>query len=148
MRERWYEIRQQTQAGETHEHARDAPQVDRPEDEWPGPTAARGNLALVSLCMVAAPAQQKTARSIAEHGKARLAPGPTGDVVIINAVLEGLIGVDNVPEDSPSASPLRLIGIHAAQAQSTPTWRFDRSGSRPGARKTSRGPHPHARRSG
>ncbi|TMF00671.1 MAG: hypothetical protein E6I52_13140 [Chloroflexi bacterium] len=57
--------------------------------------------------MVAAPAQQKTARSIAEHGKARLAPGPTGDVVIIDAVLEGLIGVDNVPEDSPSASPLR-----------------------------------------
>ena len=112
MRERWYEIRQQTQAGETHEHARDAPQVDRPEDEWPGPTAARGNLALVSLCMVAAPAQQKTARSIAEHGKARLAPGPTGDVAIIDAVLEGLIGVDNVPEDSPSASPLRLIGIH------------------------------------
>jgi len=62
-------------------------------------------------------------------------------------VLERLIGVDNVPEDSPSASPLRLIGIHAAQAQSMPTWRFDRSGSRPGARKTSRGPHPHARRS-
>src|SRR5207244_7676078 len=77
--------------------------------------------------MVAAPAQQKTARSIAEHGKARLAPGPTGEVVITDAVLEGLIGVNNVPEDSPSASPRRLIGIHAAQAQSTPTWRFDRA---------------------
>ena len=49
--------------------------------------------------VVAAPAQQQTARNIAEHGKARLALGPTRDVVIIDAVLERLVGVADVPAD-------------------------------------------------
>jgi hypothetical protein len=43
--------------------------------------------------------RHQTARNIAEHGKARLALGPTHDVVIIDAVLERLIGVADVPED-------------------------------------------------
>jgi hypothetical protein len=58
------------------------------------------SLAWIDECVVvAAPAQQQTARNIVEHGKARLALGPTRDVVIIDAVLERLIGVADVPED-------------------------------------------------
>jgi hypothetical protein len=58
------------------------------------------SLAWIDECIVvAAPARQRTARNIAEYGKARLALGPTRDVVIIDAVLERLIGVADVPED-------------------------------------------------
>src|SRR5215472_694639 len=58
------------------------------------------SLAWIDECVVvAAPAQQQTARNIAEAGKARLALGPTRDVVIIDAVLERLIGVADVSED-------------------------------------------------
>ena len=49
--------------------------------------------------VVAAPAQQQTARNIAEHGNARLALGPTRDVVVIDAVLERIIGVADAGQD-------------------------------------------------
>ncbi|MBV9326773.1 MAG: pyridoxamine 5'-phosphate oxidase family protein [Chloroflexi bacterium] len=49
--------------------------------------------------VVAAPRRQQTARNIAEHGSVRLAVGPTRDVVIIDAVLERVIGVAEAPAD-------------------------------------------------
>src|SRR5262252_2570725 len=114
-------------------HARNA-------DIWVASASADGTLPVAHLVplslawidervVVAAPAGQRTARNIAEHGKARLALGPTRDVVIIDAVLERLIGVADVPED--------FADRYAAQGQSSTTWCFGRSGSRPGARKTS-----------
>src|SRR5262252_10046950 len=58
------------------------------------------SLAWIDECVVvAAPAQQQTARNIAEHGKARLALGHTRDVVIIDAVLDRLIGVEDIPAE-------------------------------------------------
>jgi hypothetical protein len=62
--------------------------------------------------VVAAPAHQQTWRNIIEHAKARLALGPTRDVVIIDAVLERLISVADVPED--------LAESYAAQADWDP----------------------------
>jgi len=56
------------------------------------------SLAWIDDCIVlAAPVQQQTARNIAACGKARLALGPTRDVVIIDAVLERLTPVADVP---------------------------------------------------
>jgi hypothetical protein len=49
--------------------------------------------------VIAAPSQQQTARNIAERGTARLALGPTRDVVIIDAVLERQIRVAEVPAE-------------------------------------------------
>jgi hypothetical protein len=58
------------------------------------------SLAWIDECVVvAAPAQQQTVRNIAEFGKARLALGPTRDVVMIDAVLERLIGVADAQAD-------------------------------------------------
>jgi hypothetical protein len=58
------------------------------------------SLAWIDECVVvAAPAQQPTARNIAAHGTARLALGPTRDVVIIDAGLERLIRAADVPDD-------------------------------------------------
>lgn len=71
------------------------------------------SLGWVDECVVvAARAQQQTARNIAAHGNARLALGPTRDVVIIDAVLERQIGVADVPED--------LAERYAAQADWDP----------------------------
>jgi hypothetical protein len=70
------------------------------EDERPVAHLIPLSLAWIDECVVvAAPAQQPTARNIAEHGRARLALGPTRDVVIIDAVLERLIGVADVPAE-------------------------------------------------
>jgi hypothetical protein len=56
------------------------------------------SLAWLDECVVVAvPSQQQTARNVMEHGKARLALGPTRDVVIIDAVLERQIGAAHVP---------------------------------------------------
>jgi hypothetical protein len=58
------------------------------------------SLAWIDECVVvAAPAHQQTARNIVEHGTARLAVGPTRDVVVIDAVLERSIGVADAPDD-------------------------------------------------
>ena len=58
------------------------------------------SLAWIDECVVvAAPIHQQTVRNIAEHGRARLALGPTRDVVVIDAVLERSIGVAEVPRD-------------------------------------------------
>ena len=58
------------------------------------------SLAWIDECVVvAAPARQQTARNIAEHGKARLALGHTRDVVIIDAMRDRLIGVQDVPAE-------------------------------------------------
>ena len=58
------------------------------------------SLAWIDDCVVVvAPVRQQTARNIAEHGKVRLALGPTRDVVIIDAVLERLVGVADAPQD-------------------------------------------------
>jgi hypothetical protein len=58
------------------------------------------SLAWIDECVVVAvPAQQQTARNIVEHGTARLALGPSRDVVIIDAVFERLIGVAEAPAD-------------------------------------------------
>jgi len=84
-------------------HARNA-------DIWVASASADGTLPVAHLVplslawidervVVAAPAGQRTVRNISVHGKARLALGPTRDVVIIDAVLERLIGVADVPED-------------------------------------------------
>jgi hypothetical protein len=58
------------------------------------------SLAWIDECVVvAAPAEQQTARNITEHRTIRLALGPTRDVVMIDAVLERLIRVADVPHD-------------------------------------------------
>ena len=58
------------------------------------------SLAWIDECVVvAAPIQQQTARNLAEHGKARLALGPTRDAVIIDAVLDRMVGVADAPAD-------------------------------------------------
>jgi hypothetical protein len=58
------------------------------------------SLAWIDDCVVvAAPAQQQTARNIVEQGKARLALGPTRDVVIIDADLRAAINVNEAPAD-------------------------------------------------
>src|SRR5262245_29274554 len=49
--------------------------------------------------VVAAPWRQQTARNIVANGKARLALGPTRDVVTIDAVLERSIGATDVPSE-------------------------------------------------
>src|SRR5438046_467790 len=58
------------------------------------------SLAWIDECVVvAAPSDQVTARNIVEHGRARLALGPTRDVVIIEAVLDHAIGVADAPAE-------------------------------------------------
>jgi hypothetical protein len=58
------------------------------------------SLAWIDECIVVAvPVHQQTGRNIVEHGRARLALGPTRDVVIIDAVLERLIAVADAPGD-------------------------------------------------
>ena len=58
------------------------------------------SLAWIDDCVVvAAVAQQQTARNIVEHGTARLALGTTRDLVIIDASLDRVIGVAEVPAD-------------------------------------------------
>jgi hypothetical protein len=47
--------------------------------------------------VVAASSRQQTARNIVANGKARLALGPTRDVVTIDAVLERSIGATDAP---------------------------------------------------
>jgi hypothetical protein len=67
------------------------------------------SLAWIDDCVVvAAPVQQQTARNIVEFGKARLALGPTRDVVIIDADLREAIKVHEAPLD--------LAERYAAQA--------------------------------
>ena len=47
--------------------------------------------------VIALESDSRTARNIIEHGTARLALGPTRDVVIIDAVLDQAINLDDVP---------------------------------------------------
>jgi hypothetical protein len=47
--------------------------------------------------VIAVESDCRTARNITEHGTARLALGPTRDVVMIDAVLERVVGVDEAP---------------------------------------------------
>jgi hypothetical protein len=47
--------------------------------------------------VIAVESDSRTARNIIEHGTARLALGPTRDVVIIDAQLDQTISVDDVP---------------------------------------------------
>jgi hypothetical protein len=47
--------------------------------------------------VIAVESDSRTARNIVEHGTARLALGPTRDVVIIDAVLEQTIELDHAP---------------------------------------------------
>ena len=47
--------------------------------------------------VIALESDSRTARNIVEHGTARLGLGPTRDVVIIDAVLDRAVGLDDVP---------------------------------------------------
>jgi hypothetical protein len=82
----------------------------RHADVWVASASMDGTRPLVHLIplslawidervVVAAPSQQQTMRNIVEFGKVRLALGPTRDVVIVDAVLERLIGVTEVQAD-------------------------------------------------
>lgn len=67
------------------------------------------SLAWIDGCVVvAAPAEQQTGRNIRRTGEARLALGPTRDVVLIDAVLERVVGVLDAPAE--------LADRYAAQA--------------------------------
>lgn len=58
------------------------------------------SLAWIDECVVvAAPAEQQTARNIRDTGKARLALGPTRDVVLIDATLDSFVGVVDAPAE-------------------------------------------------
>jgi hypothetical protein len=68
--------------------------------------------------VLATEADSVTARNITREGRARLGLGPTRDVVMIDAELEQVYGIDEVPAD--------LAGRYAAQAD----WDPRKSGGR------------------
>ncbi len=80
--------------------------------------AVRAHLVPLSLAwlgervVVAVGLDSATARNIREHGTARLGLGPTRDVVMIDAVLEDIIGV--------AEAPPALADGYAAQADWDP----------------------------
>jgi hypothetical protein len=95
-------------------HTRKAGTLDklnsRGDDVWVASAAMDGtqpqahliplSLAWIDDCVVvAAPAHQQTVRNIVESGKARLALGPTRDVVMIDADFREAINVNDAPAD-------------------------------------------------
>ena len=80
--------------------------------------AVRAHLVPLSLAwidervVIAVGSDSATARNIGEHGTARLGLGPTRDVVMIDAVLEDIIGV--------AEAPPALADGYAAQADWDP----------------------------
>jgi len=94
-------------------------------DVWVATAApdAGGYLVPLSLAWIdervvlATEADSVTARNIISQGRARLGLGPTRDVVMIDAELEQVYGLDELPVDG--------------------SWCYGRSGSRPGGRSMS-----------
>lgn len=80
--------------------------------------SAHAHLVPVSLAwidervVIALESDSRTARNIIEHGTARLALGPTRDVVIIDAVLDRAV--------DPNDAPVALAERYAAQADWDP----------------------------
>lgn len=111
-------------------------------DVWVATASADGvpHLVPVSLAwvdervVIAVAGSSATARNLASSGQARLAVGPTRDVVMMDAVLESVV---DVAADDALARPtsLRPTGTHAvAQAMSSSC--CGRSECRHGARRT------------
>ena len=79
-------------------------------DVWVASASVRGNasahahLVPVSLVwidervIIAVESDSRTARNITEYGTARLALGPTRDVVIIDAVLDQAVNLEDAPD--------------------------------------------------
>jgi hypothetical protein len=72
-------------------------------DVWVATASAAGEPYLVPLSLgwsdervtIAVESSSATGRNLAAHGTARLAVGPTRDVVLIDAVVERTVGVDD-----------------------------------------------------
>jgi hypothetical protein len=62
--------------------------------------------------VIALESESQTARNITAHGRARLAIGPTRDVVIVDAVLDRAVALDH--------APAALAGRYAEQADWDP----------------------------
>jgi hypothetical protein len=96
--------------------------------------------------VIALESDSRTVRNIIEHGTARLALGPTRDVVVIDAVLDRAVDLDDAP-----AAPAELCGPGRLGSPNRPRpVRLRRASTRPypgleGGRRTG-GPDAHARR--
>jgi len=111
-------------------------------DVWVATAAADASAYLVPLSLawldervvLATDADSVTARNVISQGHARLGLGPTRDVVLIDAELEQVYSLDEVPAGLARGMRRKRTGTRASRAARCGSWCSARSGSRLGGK--------------